>query len=45
MVRPPASTSYNPNSNTVDIKDENDLFDENNKDNGVTDFRSSALVP
>ena len=42
MVRGPATTSYNPNSNTVDIEEKNGLFED---DNGTqADFRQSALI-
>lgn len=45
MIRGAAATSYNPNSNTVDIEDKNGLFDDfqvvdaNGAGNDIPEFR------
>ena len=47
MIRGAAATSYNPNSNTVDIEDKNGLFDDfqvvdaNGAGNDIPEFRQT----
>lgn len=41
-MRGPATTSYNPNSNTIDVEDKNGIFEDENGQN--KDHRQSALI-